>query len=143
MSLESTSKPNNTDQNITLFTVTFTLGYLEFVQSSQGLLVWSGVCPEFTRLTGVVWSLHYSVMWYVVHIAQWGYQEFTLFIGVVKNSHCSLGLSRIHIVQWGYQEFTLFSRVIKNSHCSVGLSRIHIVQWGYQEFTLFFGVIKN
>ena len=29
----------------------------------------SGACPEFTWLTGVVWSVHYSVMWYVVHIA--------------------------------------------------------------------------
>ena len=84
---------------------------MEFVQSSQGLLVWS-----------------------VAYLIQWCGMWFIQLSGVIKNSHCSVGLSRIHNIQCGSLEFPLFSGVIWSSHCSVGLYGVHIVQWGYQEF---------
>ena len=49
LSRKFTFKPNNTNQNITIFTAKLTLGYLEFklfrsvVRSSHCSLAWSGV----------------------------------------------------------------------------------------------------
>ena len=135
---------------------------LEFVQNSHGLLVWSGVCPEFTRLTGVVWSLsrvhmaYWSGLEFVQSshglLAYWSglefvqssqgllvwsgvCQEFTRLTGVVWS------LSIVHKAYWCGLDFTLFIDVVCSLHRLVGLSRVHIGLWSGLEFTLFSGVV--
>ena len=100
--------------------------------------MWFGVCPEFTGLTGVVWSLAtvHKAYWYRLEFVQssqdllvWSgvCPEFTRPSGVVWRFHFSVMWYVVHIAKWVYQES-------RNSHCSAGWSRIHTVQRGGQEF---------
>ena len=86
LSLESTYKPNNTDQSITLSTVTShrVIWSLSRIHKAY----WCGL--EFTLFSDVVCNSHSLVGLSRIHIVQWGYQIFTLFSGLVWSLCCGV-----------------------------------------------------